>query len=347
MFKRTLTLLVASLMVAWGGAAWSQQVKEIPWGTSAVGSAGHKALVALANVLNREMPNYRITVQPTAGAIVTVKGYATGQFEGYYGADIAFWELATDSHRFKGFKKEMKRQPMQSFWTFSIEVGTAIHPRDKDKIKSWRDLSGRPVFTGPLPWDVRAQLERGYAALGVKHNYRQVDLSTAGSLLESGGIDGFIIYTTAGAAVPPWVTEASLATDWVPLSPSAKEVDDLKKAGFGIAEVDSAVFRKSGQGKVKLLPFYYGFHVGLEVPEEDVYKMLKVVEKNAAELAKVDASYKQVAANMAEVQRQGVESAADFVPIHPGLAKYMREKGVWNAKWDARIGTTSRVAAKN
>jgi hypothetical protein len=23
--------------------------------------------------------------------------------------------------------------------------------------------------------------------------------------------------------------------------------------------------------------------------------------------------------------------------VHPGLAKYMREKGVWDAKWDSRI----------
>jgi hypothetical protein len=26
------------------------------------------------------------------------------------------------------------------------------------------------------------------------------------------------------------------------------------------------------------------------------------------------------------------------VPIHPGLARYMREKGVWDAKWDSKIG---------
>ena len=29
--------------------------------------------------------------------------------------------------------------------------------------------------------------------------------------------------------------------------------------------------------------------------------------------------------------------AANLVPIHPGLAKYMREKGVWESKWDARV----------
>ncbi len=86
-----------------------------------------------------------------------------------------------------------------------------------------------------------------------------------------------------------------------------------------------------------LLPFYYGFHVGLEVPENDMYQMLKVIEKNAAELAKADPGFSQIAKDMPGLQRRGVMSAVDYVPIHPGLARYMREKGVWDKKWDARI----------
>ena len=337
MFKRALVLLVAGLMAAFAASAWSQ-VKEIPWGTSAVGSSGHKALVALAEVLNREMKNYRVTVQPTPGAIVTVKGYATGQFEGYYGADIAFYELANDVNRFRGFKPSMKRQPVQSFWTFTVEVGTAIHSRDKGKFKGWSDLNGKAVFTGLLPWDVRAHLERAYGALGVRHQYRQVDLSAAGSLLQGGGIEAFIIYTNAEATTAPWITEASLAADWAVLNPTASEIENLKIAGFATTEVKPETFKKNVHAdKVILLPFYYGFHVGLEVPEDDLYRMLTVIEKNAAELAKTDAGFAQIAKDMPGLQRRGVASSVDYVPIHPGLAKYMREKGVWDAKWDARI----------
>ncbi len=337
MLKRTLIMLVAGLTAAAAGSVWSQ-VKEIRWGTSAVGSSGHKALVVLADVLNREMPKYRVTVQPTPGAIVSVKGYATGQFEGYYGADIAFYELANDVNRFKGFKANMERQPVQSFWTFTVEVGTAVHSRDKAKYKSWADLAGKPVFTGPLPWDVRAHLERAYGALGVKHQYRQVDLAAAGSLLQSGGIDAFIIYTNAEATTAPWITEASLAADWAALNPTAGEIANLKKAGFAITEVKPEAFKRDVHAdKVILLPFYYGFHLGLEVPEDDMYAMLKVIEKNAGELAKADRGFAQIAKDMSGMQRLGVGSAADLVPIHPGLAKYMREKGVWDAKWDARI----------
>lgn len=337
MRNRFLAVLAVGLMT-WAAPA-SAQVKDIPWGTSAVGSSGHKALVVLADVLNREMKQFRVTVQPTPGAIISVKGYATGQFDGFYGADIAFYELANNTNRFKGFKSSMKRQPMQSFWAFTVEVGTGIHERDKGKMKRWADLSGKNIFTGPLPWDVRAHLERAYSTLGVKHNYRQVDLSTTGSLLQSGGIDGFIIYTNGEATTAPWITEASLATQWVALNPSSEEIAALKKAGFAVTEVKPGVFKKEAVGvdKVVLLPFYYGFHVGLELSEQEVYDMLKVIEKNVAALAKSDPGFSQLAADMPGMQKKGVESSVNFVPVHPGLAKYMREKKVWDAKWDGRI----------
>jgi TRAP-type uncharacterized transport system substrate-binding protein len=343
MRKTSLSALVIGTTLActaltWGTTSTAQQVTDIPWGTSAVGSSGHRALVQLATVLNREMPKYRITVQPTPGAVVSVKGYATGQFLGYYGADIAFHELANEANRFKGFKAQMKRQPVQSFWTFTVEVGAAVHTRDQDKIKQWRDLSGKRVFTGPLPWDVRAHLERAFAALGVKHEYQEVDLATVGSLLQSGRISGFIIYTNAEATTAPWIIEASLTTDWAALNPSPAEVELLEKAGFSVVELNPAVFKRDVHAsKLVLLPFYYGFHVGLEIPADDVYRMLTIVEKNADELAKLDSGFAQVKADMPGLQRRGVASAANLVPVHPGLAKYMRERGVWDSKWDGRV----------
>jgi uncharacterized protein len=338
MLKRSFTALVAAgALVAWAGTV-EAQVKEIPWGTSAVGSSGHRALVSLADVLNRELEGYRVTAQPTPGAIVSVKGYATNQFEGYYGADIAFYELANDIARFEGFQEHIEREPVQSFWTFTVEVGVAIHARDQDRLTEWRDLSGERVFTGPLPWDVRAQLERAFATLGVEHEYVEIDLGTVGSLLEAGDIAAFIIYTNAEATTAPWITEASLQTDWVALNPSEEELEILREAGFGVAEVDPEAFgTEVGVDQVVLLPFYYGFHVGLEVPEDDVHRMLTVIEENAAELAEADAGFAQIRDDMAEMQRRGVESSIEFVEIHPGLAKYMREKGVWDEAWDDRV----------
>jgi hypothetical protein len=232
----------------------------------------------------------------------------------------------------------MKRQPVQSFWTFTLEVGLAIHARDRDKIKQWRDLSGQRVFTGPLPWDVRAQLERALAALEVKHEYIEVDLGMVGSLLDAGRIKGFITYTTGQSSPPPWNIEAQLVTDLAVLNPSEEEVGMLRKAGLDVVEITPAVFKQRVYvDKLRFVPFFYGFHVGLEVPEGDVYRMLTIIEKHTEELVKADAGFKQLHAGMVELQRRGVASAVNDVPVHPGLAKYLRERGAWNPAWDNRI----------
>src|SRR4030067_1932859 len=160
--KKGMILLIAAGFICGAAADGCSQPKDIKWATSAAGSSGHRALVNLAAVLDKEMPNYRIAALPTPGAIVSVKGYATGQFDAYYGADIAFYELANDLNRFKGLKSSIKRYPVQSFWTFSVEVGVGILGKDKGKLQQWKDLSGQPVFTGPPPWDVRAHLERAF-----------------------------------------------------------------------------------------------------------------------------------------------------------------------------------------
>jgi uncharacterized protein len=316
------------------------QVTQLRWATSAVGSAGHRAKVALMAMLNREMPDYSITVLPTPGALATVRGYATNQFDGYYGADIAFRELAGDTGRFRGFSQQMQREPVQSFWAYTMEVGLGVRAADRGNYSGWGDLAGRPVFTGPAPWDVRAQLERAMQTLEVGHNYVELDLGLAASSLSDRSIDAFIIYSTGEASPAPWVNEAMMAADVAALNPSDAEVEALRAAGLDVVEVDADVFRGDvGTDKVQLVPFFYGFHVGLEVPDVDVFRMLTTIEAHAEELARSDSAFRQIAADMVEVQRRGVAASVDSVKVHPGLARYLKQKGAWDSAWDDRIAT--------
>jgi len=320
-------------------AAWSEP-KDIKWGTGPVGSSGHKALVVLADVLNKAMPEFRITVLPYPGAVGTVKGFATGDIDGYYGSDVALREFAADEGRFKGFKSHVKIEPVQSFWCYTLDVGLAIKASDRDTIKKWEDLSGKNVYTGPLPFDTRLHLENAMKAVGVKHIYKQVDLSTAGSQLQSGSIKGMIIYAAGGKTPAPWISEASLAVDWAALNPSADEMAKLKAAGFATEEVPPENFHKKADyvKQVTLLPFYWGFDLGMKVSTDEMYKMLKVIDQHSDELAKSDPSFKQIGGGqMAAFEKKALESTYKMVPIHPGLAKYLKEKGQWDDKFDAHV----------
>jgi uncharacterized protein len=314
--------------------------KDIKWGTGPVGSSGGKALIVLANMLNKAMPELRITVLPYPGAVGTVKDFALGNIDGYYGSDVALKELAANNGRFKGFKSRIKVMPIQSLWCYTLDVGLAIKASNRDKIKSWADLSGKQVYTGPLPFDTRKHLENAMHDLGVKHIYKQVDLSTAGSQLDSGSIDGMIIYAAGGKTPPPWISEASLAVDWAALNPTAKEIAKLKADGYGVEEVDPANFHKKELyvKKVTLLPFFWGFDIGKKLSADEMYKMLTVIEQHADELGKLDPSFRQIAnGHMAAFEKQALESTWKLVPIHPGLKKYLESKGMWDKKWDSNV----------
>ena len=330
--------VVGAAMLTQPQAATAQEVTELRWATSATGSAGHRAKVNLMAVLNRELDNFNINVMPTPGAIATIRGYAMGEFDGYYGADIAFNELANDTGRFEGFWDQMEREPVQSFWAYTMEVGLAVRADDLDSYDGWRGLSGSPVFTGPAPWDVRAQLERAMNTLEVGHEYRELDLGLAGSSLDDGSIDAFIAYTASESSVAPWVAEAELASDMAILNPSDEEVQILRDAGLEVVSLDAGVFQGDvGVDEVMFVPFFYGFHLGPDVSEDDMYNMLVTIEENAEELAEADSVFAQIRDDMPAIQRRGVESSIDDVMVHPGLARYMRERDVWNSDWDDRI----------
>jgi ABC-type glycerol-3-phosphate transport system substrate-binding protein len=85
------------------GSTDAQAQEQIRWATSSVGSSGHRALVALATLLNREQDDYEITVLPTPGAAASVRGFSAGQFDGYYGADVAYHEIANQEGRYRDF----------------------------------------------------------------------------------------------------------------------------------------------------------------------------------------------------------------------------------------------------
>ena len=184
--------------------AVAQDTQEIRWATSSVGSSGHRALVSLSQILNRNMDEISITVMPTPGAAASVRGFSAGQFDGYYGADVAFHEIAGDTGRYAGFE-EGENELLQSFWAYTLEMGLGIRAEDADELEGWRSLSGHPVFTGPAPWDTRAALVRAMDVLGIDHEYVELDTGLAAQSLQHGTVDAFSIYTTGETSPAPWV----------------------------------------------------------------------------------------------------------------------------------------------
>ncbi|MEM2339876.1 MAG: TAXI family TRAP transporter solute-binding subunit [Candidatus Bathyarchaeia archaeon] len=307
-------------------------VKTIRWGTSAAGTSGHRALVGITKILGEEMPDYSFSVFTTPGAVASMKGYAEGELEACYVADMTFQEMYTSTGRFEGFKP--KRLPVQTFWAFTLETTLAIHASKAGVYKKWGDLAGKKIFDGPAAWDVRANLVRSLRALGIDFQHVEVDTKMVATALEKGDIEATIVYTSSRKSPAPWIKEMELATKIAILNPSPEEIEKLKAAGMQVVEVNpkDAYATDVGVKTIYACPFYYGFHVGTEVPEGDVYRMLKALEKRAKDLVAYDPGFEDLAKDFAGFQAKGVANTPG-VPVHPGLAKFLKEKGLWRSEW--------------
>jgi len=347
-FSRFRLPLIGGLMgtLLLSGCGWEPEprgdTREIRWGTSAVGSAGHRALVNLARLLEEEMDSWSITVLPMPGAIMTMREFANGSLDGFYGADIAFYELARKQGRFARAQLGESQPLVQSFWAYSMDMGLAVRERDHAEWSGWRELEGQRLFTGPAPWDTRAHLERVLSALEIDFQYVDIDLSLAGSQLDSGVIDAIGVYTMGGAEVAPWVAEAALGTRMRILNPSPEEQQALEEAGFLTLRPDKTRLRATfGDGEAVFFPFYYGFHLGLDFSATEVLTLLQKIEVRAGDLAAMDPAFAQLARDMPGLQRAAVARSIEDLPVHPGLALYLKSHDLWDPAWDDRIAPTA------
>ncbi|MEM1525063.1 MAG: TAXI family TRAP transporter solute-binding subunit, partial [Nitrososphaerales archaeon] len=314
--------------------------RKFNWGTATVGSTGHRALVGITAILNKYMPTYEFTVIPTPGAVASMKNYAKGELDGCYASDIGFTEMYRFEKRFEGFKPEVKRMPVQTFWAYTIEVTLAIHDRNLNKYKKWSDLNGKKIYAFYLGWDVHAALTPLLDTLGIKYTHVEMDTSMVGSALEKGEIEATGVYTTSYKSPPPWIKELEITTPIAILNPSEDELKKLKGAGFDIVEIDpkGAFATDVNVEKIYARAFFYGFSVGTEMPENDVYTMLKILEEHKQDLVAYDPGFEVLAKDFAGFQVRGIEALRAMcpepqVPLHPGLAKYLKERGLWKDVW--------------
>jgi TRAP-type uncharacterized transport system substrate-binding protein len=230
--------------------------------------------------------------------------------------------------------------PVQTFWDFSLLSYFLIKREDVGKYKCWRDLSGKPVFLTPIGFGTHISMLRAFRTLGINVTHVELGLDAVADALDRGSIVATAGYVVGKKALPPWLSELDLRMSLAVLNPCPDELEKLEKAGIIIDKRDTNIlFKKNADmGQIIGSLYFHGFHAAVDVPEDFVYQMLKVLEKNAKDYAKVASEFEEMAEDFVGLQSKGLKSAiAMGIPIHPGLAKFLKEKGVWNPEWDKYI----------
>ena len=349
--KLVLVLGLAVLLVsvfALPGPAAAAEKKMWRWGTSNPGAYGYRVSAFLSDFLRRGMPDYDVTVYPYVSTTANIKSFLVGELESTYSAEPGLRKLYSFQKPFAGFEPNVKQMPVQSFWSYTMETHILTLPKNKDKYRSWKDLDGKKIFMTKAGYMNHINIFRAMRDIcGLNIEHVEVDMSKVADALRAGTIDATGAYTTALVSLAGWIKVLDVSSPLQGVNPTQEQMDKLAAAGFKPVQINmkKAYTRDLGASELWGVPFFFGYHHGLNFPAEDVYKALKAFEENAADLLKLDPGFGPLAADVAAFQVEGIKSIPE-VPVHPGLAKYLKEKGMWDSSWKiATEGTIKEAIA--
>jgi TRAP-type uncharacterized transport system substrate-binding protein len=276
---------------------------------------------------------YTVTVNPYPSTTGAMKATMDGTGEIGYTADVGMTELYAGEGGFKNYKPG-KGMLVHTWYSYPMESFMAAPAAKASQYKCWGDFSGKPVFfttAGFMNW---LNFQRVYKALGYNFKHVNIDPATQADALQSGTIVGAVAYTTAGASLASYWRETEIRTDIKLINPCPDEVAKLKAAGLSISEVDpkNAFSKDVGVTKVLGVPILFAYNMRADMPEDVVYKMLVAFDKNREALAKADPGFGPMAKDFVGMQVQGISANPD-IPVHAGLAKFLKERKAWNDKW--------------
>lgn len=312
----------------------AQERNSIRWATSSVDSYGYKVAAAMVKIAEEALGGkYTITVNPYPSTTGAMKAAMDGTAEIGYTADVGMSELYAGEGGFKNYTAP-KGKLVHAWYAYPMESFMATSAKDAGKYKCWSDFSGKPVFyttAGFMNW---LNFMRIYKTLGYQFKHVQIDAKTQTDALQSGTIAGSVAYTTAGRSLAPYWKETEVRMDVKVINPCPAEVAKLKAAGLAVVDVDPKVaFSKDvGVTQIQGVPILFAYNMRADMPEDVVYRMLSAFYKNRESLAKSDPGFTPMAKDFVGMQVQGINANPE-IPVHPGMAKFLKEQKAWNDKW--------------
>jgi TRAP transporter TAXI family solute receptor len=314
--------------------AYAAERKSIRWATSSTGSYGYKVAAQMTKVLEDALGGeYTVTVNPYPSTTAAMKATMNGDGEIGYTADVGMTEVYDGTGGFKNFTPT-KAKMVHTWYAYPMESFMAVYAPKAGQFKSWGDFSGKPVFFTPAGFMNWLNFQRIFKALGYQFKHVQIGEAAQGDALQSGTIVGAVAYTTAGASLASYWRETELRVDIKVINPSPEEVKKLTAAGLAPVEIDpkKAFSKDVGVKTILGVPILFGYNVRPDMPEEVVYKMLSSFYKERDALAKADPGFGPMAQDFVGMQVNGI-NANPTIPVHAGLAKFLKEKKAWNDKW--------------
>ena len=318
--KHLVFFLILFFALGVAGTGWAQQAKLL-FATGGVAGTFYPLGGAIAQVLNKNVPNLNVTVQSSGGSVENARLLGTK------GAELAL--CMNDIAYYAQNSLEVFKAKNEKYTNFKAMINiypdvVQVFARRDGPIKSIADFKDKKISVGPpgSGTEISARQVLGIYGLDFKtrKDFKPSYLSFAESAdhFKDKRIDGgyFVV------AVPN-----SAIQDINVMHPiRVLEIDD---SSFQKITKDYPLYARfvipanSYQGipnPAKTIAVYSALMVREDVPADLVYQMTKVILEQRAEIAQGHGAGKYI--------QPETSTAGIAVPFHPGAQKYLKEKGL-------------------
>lgn len=298
--------------------AFAGSVKEYTFGSGSASGIWYPCAVAMAKLINENVPGYHVTAVTTPGAArENILRTHRGEMElGWAIPDFIY-------AAYNGNKPLFKEKKDILGWFQSYPAVITIAARKATGVKTIDDLKGKKIAVS-TPGS-NNQLDTDNIIFPAHGLYPDKDYTSvkirfpeAVQKMVDGHIDAVCFYMGIGA--PGFVQMAeSVDLTFIPIKESAKEKIKKMEPAFFFGNLPKGTY-KGIDAPVEQVMMNYSLFCSAKLSEDFMYNATKAVFENIDYVSSVNSAFK--ATNLQNVYN------GMTIPVHPGAAKYFKEKGV-------------------
>lgn len=295
--------------------ATSGETYDLVWaGTSA--SSGYYALnVALCDVINTYVDGVTVTLMETGGTVDDYKLMRDGEAVFGQTSSVNEYCLQNDTSTYQDFGYTGARDlffPVPQAYRFVVTSDSGI--------KTVSDLQGKKYNAGLSGSSSELESMNILGALGIEPDWFPASTADAVDAISNRQIIGLTKSGTTLSA-DSTITNLMASVDVEFLSFTEEEAKKVQEQFpyYGFKEVTCEMYGKDYTTNTYCSNF--GFCVDESMPEDVVYRIVKAFDEH---LDEIKAAYPGIVDDPLALTADATDSSL----IHPGVVKYMQEKGI-------------------
>ena len=305
-------------LASFGTPAVAQQ-KFVTIGTGGVTGVYYAVGGAVCRLLNKDRKAHgiRCSVESTGGSAFNVNTIKGGELDfGMAQSDVQF-----QAAKGQGPFKDNAFADLRSVYSVHPEPFTVLS-RKESNISKFEDLKGKRFNVGNPGSGTRASLEQLIAAMGWKLSdfslAAELKADEHGAALCDNKIDAFFYgvgHPSANIHVPTTTCGAKL----VPITGAVVDKLVADNPYFAKATIPGGMYA-GNPNPTQTYGVLATLVTSAKVPDETVYQLVKATFDNFDEFKKLHPAF-------ANLDPAKMVSDGNSAPLHPGAAKYYKEKG--------------------